>query len=46
MEYDALADGSVLAGNVVPGRKDNFIISTFNEETGMNTLCVYRKQKL
>jgi hypothetical protein len=30
----------------VPNKKDYFVISTFNEETENNTVCVHRKQKL
>jgi hypothetical protein len=38
-----MGDGQIITATTVPGKKDYFIVSTFNEETQMNMVSVYRK---
>lgn len=41
--YESAAQGQVITGVAVPYKKEYFLISTFNEETQMSGVCVYRK---
>ncbi len=45
-EGETFADGQIITAVTVPGKKDYFVVSTFNEETNINSVCVYRKHKL
>ena len=38
--------GSALNGSVMPNKQDYFLVSTQNEETEENFVCVYRRQVL
>lgn len=46
LEYEAVCDGQILTAAILPQKKDYFLISTFNEESNMNQVSVYKKQKL
>lgn len=45
-EGETFADGQIITAVSVPSKKDYFVVSTFNEETNANSVCVYRKQKM
>ena len=46
MEYEGQADGQIINAVTVPQKRDYFVVSTCNDETEMNSVCVYRKSKM
>ena len=45
LEQESVADGQVITGVSVPGKRDYYLVSTCNEETSQFAVGVYRKQK-
>lgn len=45
-EAQTPAEGQLLNGVTVPGRRDYYLVSTFNEETQACGVAVYRKAKM
>lgn len=43
VEYEVACDGQILTATVLPQKKDYFLVSTFNEESNMNQVSVYKK---
>ena len=46
LEGETLGDGQIITATTVPGKRDYFLVSTYNEESQMNLVSVYRKQKM
>ncbi len=46
IEAETVANGQIITGASIQGKRDYFLASTVNEETGDNSVALYRKQKL